>query len=113
MRGETAVARVRLGRTEGRKSSNRSARRDGTVVRNVRNCAANSLNVLRRCGHRSSSLRRSPLRASARDDVAGVVGVEDAAKRALRQRLAHRQQRIRVLPSNGRRARLVLRVRRK
>jgi hypothetical protein len=111
MRGGTAAAPGRRGRTDDRKSS--SASRATKLVRNVPNCAAdsNNLNVLRRRGRRSSSLRRRLPRVSARDVVAGVVAALDAERLARRQRLA-RQQRIRVLRS-GHRARLALRVRRK
>jgi hypothetical protein len=115
MRGETSAAPARLGRMEDRKSSNSNASRVATDVRSARNCAAdNKRNVLLRCGHPSSSPRRSLPRVSARDVVAGVVAAQDAEKLALRQRLAHRQQRIRIrVRRNGHRARLGLRVRRK
>jgi hypothetical protein len=111
-RGETAAAPARLGRTEDRKNSNSNASKGATVVRNVRNCAADNLNVLRRCGRRNSRARRSLPKVSARDAVAGDVAVPGAERLALRQRSAHRQQRIRAR-HNGHRARLVLRVRRK
>lgn len=111
MRGERAAARARLGQMEGRKSSNRSARKAETVVRNVRRCAANSLNVPRRCGHRSS-LRRSLPRESARDAVVGVVAARDAERLVRRQLRARRQLRI-CVRRNGHRARLGLRVHRK
>jgi hypothetical protein len=115
MRGETQAARGPRGRTEGRKSSNSNASRVATVVRSVRSCAVdnnNKLNVLRKCVRRSSRARRSPPRGSARGVVAGVVAAPGGVRLALRQRLAHRRQRIRV-HSSGHRARLVLLVRRK
>ncbi len=113
MRGETAAARDRPGRMDDRKNSN--ANKDATGVRNVRNCAAdnnNKPNVLRKCGRRSSRARRSPPKVSARDDVAGVAAAPDVERLALRRRLAHRQQRIRVLHSVPRES-PVPRVRRK
>jgi hypothetical protein len=97
---------------EGRKNSSSNASKGATGVRNDRHCAVDNLNVLRRYGLRSSRARRSLPRGSARDVVAGAVAVPGVERLALRQRSAHRQQRIRVLRS-GHRAKLVLRVRRK